>query len=513
MPGEFAGELTHRENAGASAGVEAFFRRSAPAEAPAPRLRWASDEHRQQRVCLVAGRTSGSERFDDLLGTNGRGDDDLLARMFDQFGTDGFGRLRGDFAVALWDAEGARLVLGRAGSGSVPLYVRRGGGKTRFATELRSLVDDGDPIDVQRLRAWVHSGRWSDLEATPYPDIESIAPGTALVITAAGRAKRQPFSTFAPFDIPRGLSLPAATAELTSAVAESIEHARFAQVAGDSPAAAMLARILDAGLLAATTDDDRLDDAAAAAEHPLPYTALQRLTTLDGATGDLATDWGAREALGGTITGAQAWLRSLAAVVERDPNPKNLALVLRHGVGVSRSLPEGGLAGALESAGTALALRWSASVPSRRLQEAVERRFDHPAASDVEPVTGDPFTDLRFAECRSRHLEVLHVAGRRLLAARGLALVAPFLDPAVVERIFSYPPGHFLGGGRTMLLVGGEEVAETARQIAIEGAPPPRLLEAADALLGGPRPQSASRLDRWAGIGAWCLTRGRQAPI
>jgi len=479
MRAELSAVLIHRDGAPVGVRLERALESHPPATIT-DRLRWTQRGGSDGPTTMVVGRVRRPAGVAELV--DGLDDCAAVLAVYDRWGTDGLGRLGGDFAALIWDDESEQLVVARAGSGSVPLYVRRGGGRTEVSTRLELLVATDDTPAVDRLRRWVELGRWDGRDTTPYEDVDAVAPGTALVVSSAGRARKRPFWTFAPFDVPRGLSLEAARGELAGAVADLIASSDPVVVA-DSPAGALLGtrRLSRARTIG-------LAEVAAAAEHPLSWSALQSVARIAGHDSNVASDIGAREALGGTTSSMQAWLRSLSGLAERSPTPKNIAVVIRHGLTVSRPLDGRPLAGALAEASAALAQRWSTSIPWKPARDRVEARFEEPGEPEVEPVTGDPFTDVRFAETQSRHLEAAHIAAARLLADRGHQLDAPFREPAVIERIFSYPPGHALADGQAMLVVGGEPVGQTAQVRSNDAPPPQAALDAADALLGGPRP-------------------------
>src|SRR5215472_15295415 len=68
-----------------------------------------------------------------------RCDTEALVHLYEEHGTGFAGRLRGMFAVAIWDAPRRRLVLARDPYGIEPLYYRHAGDELRFASELRAL--------------------------------------------------------------------------------------------------------------------------------------------------------------------------------------------------------------------------------------------------------------------------------------------------------------------------------------------------------------------------------------
>jgi asparagine synthase (glutamine-hydrolysing) len=68
-------------------------------------------------------------------------DTEVLVHLYEEHG-DGFaGRLRGMFAVAIWDSRERRLLLARDRFGIKPLYYRVAGGTLSFASELKAMLE------------------------------------------------------------------------------------------------------------------------------------------------------------------------------------------------------------------------------------------------------------------------------------------------------------------------------------------------------------------------------------
>src|SRR5215471_4732969 len=80
-----------------------------------------------------------------------RCDTEALVHLYEDHGVGFAERLRGMFAVAIWDAPRQRLVLARDPYGIKPLYYRHVGSELRFASELRALPRG--EIDLDALEA------------------------------------------------------------------------------------------------------------------------------------------------------------------------------------------------------------------------------------------------------------------------------------------------------------------------------------------------------------------------
>jgi asparagine synthase (glutamine-hydrolysing) len=82
-----------------------------------------------------------------------RCDTEAIVHLYEEHGMAFAERLRGMFAVAIWDAPRRRLVLARDRYGIKPLYYRHVGDELRFASELRALPRG--EIDLDALEAFL----------------------------------------------------------------------------------------------------------------------------------------------------------------------------------------------------------------------------------------------------------------------------------------------------------------------------------------------------------------------
>src|SRR5438477_9572763 len=81
------------------------------------------------------------------------GDTEVILHLYEEHDLRFAERLRGMFAVALWDARRRRLVLARDRFGIKPLVYRHVGGELAFASELRALPRG--EIDLDALEAFL----------------------------------------------------------------------------------------------------------------------------------------------------------------------------------------------------------------------------------------------------------------------------------------------------------------------------------------------------------------------
>lgn len=69
-----------------------------------------------------------------------RTDSETIIHLYEERGLDFVNEIEGDFAIALWDAEGEQLVLARDRVGVKPLYFHHQGGRFIFASEIKAIL-------------------------------------------------------------------------------------------------------------------------------------------------------------------------------------------------------------------------------------------------------------------------------------------------------------------------------------------------------------------------------------
>jgi len=85
-------------------------------------------------------------------------DTEVLVHLYEQHGEAFVERLRGMFAIALWDDRAQRLLLARDRFGIKPLYYRHVGGTLSFASELKAMLEQpgfSREIDPRAMSAYL----------------------------------------------------------------------------------------------------------------------------------------------------------------------------------------------------------------------------------------------------------------------------------------------------------------------------------------------------------------------
>lgn len=112
------------------------------------------------------------------------GDGEVLTHLYEEYGLDFPSKLRGTFAIALWDERLRRLLLVRDRLGVKPLYVRYNFEGLAFASELRALLigETKPDINLQALDQYL-SYRYVPAPNTIFRGIYKVPPGATLMVT------------------------------------------------------------------------------------------------------------------------------------------------------------------------------------------------------------------------------------------------------------------------------------------------------------------------------------------
>lgn len=113
-----------------------------------------------------------------------RSDTEVILEGYLRWGLDIFPRLRGMFALAIWDGVKRKLVLARDSLGIKPLYVYCNGNTVLFASEIRALLASGlvpRKLDSTGVASYLSFGSVS-APRTIIQGVESLMPGDCVEI-------------------------------------------------------------------------------------------------------------------------------------------------------------------------------------------------------------------------------------------------------------------------------------------------------------------------------------------
>ncbi len=173
------------------------------------------------------------------------GDTEVLAHLYERDGLGFAERLRGMFAVAIWDARRRRLVLARDRFGIKPLYYRVDDRELIFASELRALPRTD--VDLDALDAFLAFNVVPG-ERTIFEGYRKLPPGN-LLVWEDGATRLERFADVRPVpeaDLRRGSAAELA-AELRERLAESVR----AHLVADVPVGVLLSGGVDSSAIAA----------------------------------------------------------------------------------------------------------------------------------------------------------------------------------------------------------------------------------------------------------------------
>ncbi len=179
-----------------------------------------------------------------------RGDTEVIAHLYEEYGLDFAARLRGMFAIAIWDARERQLVLARDRFGIKPLYYRDETEALRFASELRALPRG--EVDPEALEAFLAF----NFVPAPYSIFQGtfkLPPGH-LLVWQEGRTRLDRFARPRPVDAAevRKESAETLAEELRARMRDSVR----AHLVSDVPVGVFLSGGVDSSLLAALAAEE-----------------------------------------------------------------------------------------------------------------------------------------------------------------------------------------------------------------------------------------------------------------
>jgi asparagine synthase (glutamine-hydrolysing) len=174
-------------------------------------------------------------------------DTEVLVHLYEEHGDAFAERLRGMFAVAIWDAPRRRLVLARDRFGIKPLSYREADGELAFASELRALPRG--EIDLDAVEAFL---AFNAIPAplTIFKEARKLRAGH-LLCWEDGAVRLERFAELAPLPERRD-----DRAELVEELRARLRDSVRAHLAGETPVGVLLSGGLDSALLAALAAEE-----------------------------------------------------------------------------------------------------------------------------------------------------------------------------------------------------------------------------------------------------------------
>src|SRR5438067_9877886 len=181
-------------------------------------------------------------------------DTEVHLHLYEQHGPEYARRLRGMFAVALWDERRRRLVLARDRYGIKPLYYRYAGDTLEFASELRALPRG--EIDLDALEAFL---AFNSIPA-PYSifrDTRKLPAGHVLVWEESGAFDVGRYAR--PGPVPVSELRADDEAELVEELRARLRDSVRAHLLADVPVGVLLSGGVDSAVLAALAAQETSD--------------------------------------------------------------------------------------------------------------------------------------------------------------------------------------------------------------------------------------------------------------
>jgi asparagine synthase (glutamine-hydrolysing) len=189
-------------------------------------------------------------------------DTEVLLRLYERDGAAMLGKLRGMFALALWDGARKRMLLARDPYGIKPLYYADDGGTLRVASQVRALIATGQvstQFDPAGAVGFFLRGTVPE-PFTMYRAIRSLPAGSYAYVDEHGVVEKQYFSIAATLreavETARDFSEEQRRELVHDAVLESVKH----HMVADVPVGAFLSAGIDSTAVVAMARESGASD-------------------------------------------------------------------------------------------------------------------------------------------------------------------------------------------------------------------------------------------------------------
>jgi asparagine synthase (glutamine-hydrolysing) len=177
----------------------------------------------------------------------GSGDAELIPHLYEQWGVNFLSRLRGMFAIAIFDQDTSELLLARDGFGIKPLYWMHTGDHLVFASEIGALRVAGlVPTEVDPDAVWQYLGfGYVPGPMTMWPGVKMLPAGHFLRVKKGAATVTSWWEPcFAPDDSLRD-------DDVTDRLLTTIRNSVAAHLSADVPVGSYLSSGIDSSLLTA----------------------------------------------------------------------------------------------------------------------------------------------------------------------------------------------------------------------------------------------------------------------
>jgi asparagine synthase (glutamine-hydrolysing) len=178
-----------------------------------------------------------------------RSDAETIVHLYEELGPGCVDRLRGMFALAVWDDRRRELLLARDRLGIKPLYYAVAGGRLLFASELKAILARPE---VERRLSWQAIGHLFTFQTTParqsiVEGVLKLEPAHLLLASAGGSVRTRRYWQVR-FEPDGASSEPELTERLHGLLEESVRL----HLASDVPLGAFLSGGVDSSAVVAT---------------------------------------------------------------------------------------------------------------------------------------------------------------------------------------------------------------------------------------------------------------------